>query len=158
MINRSSLLRLIEGGASTRLIALKLDCREATVLRSIIKFVLPTPFRAPRASPRTSPRRVSLEQKAAEQVQRVSAHRKRLKARSIEYKGGRCQLCGYNKCNAALEFHHLNKGEKSFGLSRKGITRSWESIRRELDKCVLICANCHREVEAGVASVPGLKC
>jgi hypothetical protein len=154
MIDKSTLLRLIEDGASTRLIALKLDCSEATVLRSIHKFVLPMPFRAPRASPR----RVSREQKAADQVQRVSAHRKRLKARSIEYKGGRCQLCGYNKCNAALEFHHLNKGEKSFGLSRKGITRSWESIRRELDKCVLICANCHREVEAGVASVPGLKC
>src|SRR5260370_7968421 len=132
--------------------------REVTVFRSIKKFVLPKPFRAPRGSPRTSPRRVSLEQKAAEQVQRVSAHRKRLKARSIEYKGGRCQLCGYNKCNAALEFHHLNKGEKSFGLSRKGITRSWESIRKELDKCVLICANSHLEVEAGVTSVPVLDC
>jgi hypothetical protein len=149
MIDRSTLLRLLEDGASTRLIALKLDCSETTVLHYIHKFALPLPFRAPRASSK----RLSPEQKAAEMVRRVSAHRKRLKARSIEYKGGRCQLCGYNKCNAALEFHHLKKDEKSFGLSRKGITRSWESIRRELDKCVLICANCHREVEAGVRTI-----
>jgi len=52
-----------------------------------------------------------------------------------------------------LEFHHLDKETKSFGLSKKGIIRSWESIKKELDKCVLICANCHREVEAGEKSI-----
>jgi len=76
-------------------------------------------------------------------------HRRRLKTKAIEYKGGKCMLCGYDRCNAALEFHHLDKTTKSFGLSRNGVIRSWESIRTELDKCVLVCANCHREVETG---------
>ena len=72
---------------------------------------------------------------------------------AIAYKGGKCFLCGYHRCNAALEFHHLDKTTKSFGLSRKGIIRSWESIMKELYKCVMICANCHREVEAGVRTM-----
>ena len=94
------------------------------------------------------------EEKAARLVRRVVAHRRKLKARAIEYKGGKCSLCGYNRCNAALEFHHLDPKQKGFGLSRSGITRSWDSIRHELDKCVLICANCHREVEAGARPIP----
>ena len=87
-------------------------------------------------------------------VQKPILHRRRLKAKAIEYKGGKCILCGYDRCSAALEFHHLDRTSKSFGLSRKGIIRSWDSIRKELDKCVLICANCHREVEAGVREIP----
>lgn len=63
-------------------------------------------------------------------------------------------LCGYDKCNAALVFHHLDRTIKTFGLSTKGVIRSWDSMKHELDKRVLICANCHREVEAGVRSVP----
>ena len=77
------------------------------------------------------------------------AHRRRLKAKAIEYKGGKCVLCGYDRCNAALEFHRLDKKAKGFGLSRGGRIRSWESMKKELDKCILVCANCHREVEVG---------
>ncbi len=69
---------------------------------------------------------------------------------SLEYKGNKCQICGYDKCIRALEFHHLKKEEKSFGLSESGLTRSWAKILVELDKCILLCANCHREVEAGL--------
>lgn len=65
-----------------------------------------------------------------------------------------CTLCGYDKCNAALEFHHLDRTIKTFCASTKGVIRSWDSMKHELDKCVPICANCHREVEAGVRSVP----
>jgi hypothetical protein len=43
-------------------------------------------------------------------------HRRRLKAKMVECKGGRCILCGYDRCNAALEFHHLDKTTKTFGL------------------------------------------
>ena len=76
----------------------------------------------------------------------VSLRRKKLREKAIKYKGGKCSLCGYDKCQEALEFHHLDLDSKDFGLSRSGITRSWEKIRDELQKCVLVCANCHREL------------
>ena len=69
---------------------------------------------------------------------------------AIDYKGGRCQLCGYNRCPEALEFHHLETSGKDFGISDKGYTRSWKKIKEELDKCILLCANCHREVHTGL--------
>lgn len=58
------------------------------------------------------------------------------------------KYCGYNKCLAALEFHHPNS-DKDFGLSQKGITRSWEKVKLELDKCELVCCNCHKEIHWG---------
>ncbi len=75
---------------------------------------------------------------------------------SIEYKGGKCQVCGYDKYQGALDLHHLNPKEKEFGIGAKGYTRSWEKVKTELDKCVLVCANCHREVEAGIVQLPGV--
>lgn len=75
----------------------------------------------------------------AEAVQR---RRDKVKLMSIAYKGGKCQCCGYNKYVGALEFHHINSEEKDFGISAKGYTRSWERVKEELDKCILVCANC----------------
>jgi 5-methylcytosine-specific restriction endonuclease McrA len=80
----------------------------------------------------------------------VIKRRKLLKVKSVEYKGGECQVCGYKRCTDALEFHHLNPDEKDFGLSVSGNTRSWEKIKKELDKCILLCSNCHREVHNGL--------
>jgi hypothetical protein len=74
---------------------------------------------------------------------------------AIEYKGGRCIGCGYNRYQGALELHHLNPLEKGFGIGDKGYTRSWIKVKAELDKCVLLCANCHREVAAGIMQLPG---
>ena len=71
----------------------------------------------------------------------------KLKAKAVDYKGGCCVLCGYNRHNVALDFHHLDKSIKTYSISNKIRSRSWEEIKRELDKCVLLCANCHREVE-----------
>lgn len=79
--------------------------------------------------------------------------RRKLKEKAIAYKGGKCMLCQYDRCNAALEFHHKDRRTKAFGLSRNGIIRSWDSIREELDKCILVCANCHREIEAGISVI-----
>lgn len=79
-------------------------------------------------------------------VESVTKRRQKLKEKAILYKGGKCEKCGYNKCNAALDFHHLDPKEKDFALSSKGITRGWERVKNELDKCVLLCANCHREI------------
>ena len=87
-------------------------------------------------------------------IQAVSKRRRKLKGMAIEYKGGKCQICGYSKYQGALDLHHVNPSEKEFSLGHKGYTRSWEKIAQELDKCILLCATCHREVEAGVTQLP----
>lgn len=78
----------------------------------------------------------------------VISWRQRAKLRAIKYKGGCCQICGYDKCVRALSFHHLDASHKDFTIS--GITKSWNAIQSELDKCVLLCANCHAEAHAGL--------
>jgi len=77
-----------------------------------------------------------------------------LKQRAVEYKGGRCALCGYDRALQALTFHH--KTGKSFGIGAKGYTRSWEKAKSELDKCVLVCANCHAEIHARLHDIAAL--
>ena len=79
-------------------------------------------------------------------IKAVSAKRKKLRDQAIAYKGGKCEKCGYNKCHQALEFHHKDSQTKDFGISAKGYTRSWNKIKEELDKCIMVCANCHREI------------
>lgn len=74
----------------------------------------------------------------------VSEARRKLKARAIEYKGGKCIQCGYAKCPAALQFHHTDPTQKDFQIS--GHVKTWEKIRVELDKTILICSNCHFEL------------
>jgi hypothetical protein len=71
-------------------------------------------------------------------------HNKLLKIKSIEYKGGVCNSCGYNKCIDALDFHHVNQSTKKFAIGGS-YNRNWASIKLELDKCELLCSNCHRE-------------
>tara|TARA_Y100000296_G_C4995576_1_gene167572 strand:+ start:40 stop:399 length:360 start_codon:yes stop_codon:yes gene_type:complete len=78
--------------------------------------------------------------------------RRRRKQKAVDYKGGKCKICGYNKCNSSLQFHHIEPGHKDFGFSAKGWTRAWEKQKIELDKCILLCANCHGEVHAGIIS------
>lgn len=85
--------------------------------------------------------------------QRVVEWRRRAKARLVTEAGGGCQLCGYHRCQAALEFHHLDPTKKSFALSLRGVTRSVRELRKEAAKCALLCANCHAEVEVGFNSV-----
>ena len=81
----------------------------------------------------------------------TSGYRSAIRQKLIEYKGGRCQICGYNRCINALEFHHLNPQEKDFTIS--GGTKSFDSLKPEVDKCILVCANCHREIHAGLISL-----
>jgi len=70
-----------------------------------------------------------------------------LKEQAVAYLGGKCRICDYDKCLAALEFHHRDPREKDFVISNK---MSWAAIEPELDKCVLLCATCHRETHAGL--------
>ena len=84
----------------------------------------------------------------------VARRRRRVKELLVKEAGGRCLLCGYDKCQAALHFHHIDPSTKSFGLAKAGITRAIDEVRREAAKCILVCSNCHAEVESGIASVP----
>jgi hypothetical protein len=63
--------------------------------------------------------------------------------------GNKCERCGYDKCAAALEFHHLRDKEQD--LSRMIRSGAISKILKEVEKCILICANCHRELHAGVS-------
>ena len=69
--------------------------------------------------------------------------KRKIKERAVEYLGSTCSVCGYDKSVWALEFHHKDPSIKDFGWgnTRKG----WEKLKPELDKCVLVCTNCHRE-------------
>ena len=84
----------------------------------------------------------------------VKRRRKRLREMAREYSGNKCMICGYNRCPGALDFHHRDPKKKEFGLSDRCLTRSWEKTKKEIEKCVLICANCHREVHAGITQLP----
>lgn len=74
----------------------------------------------------------------------VIKQQRKNKLAMIEYKGGCCQKCGYDKCIAALEFHHIDPSNKDMS-STKFSALSLERAKSELDKCILLCANCHRE-------------
>ena len=86
-------------------------------------------------------------------IKAVAKRCKKIKILAVEYKGGKCQICGYMKCVGALELHHLDPKVKSFGVGDKGYTRAWNTVQKELEKCALLCANCHREVEAGITQL-----
>ena len=87
-------------------------------------------------------------------MERVVRRRRQMKAILVEQAGGRCVLCGYDRCIAGLHFHHVDPDSKQFNLSMQGVTRSLTTARAEMAKCVLLCANCHAEVESGIATVP----
>lgn len=65
------------------------------------------------------------------------------KERALAYMGGKCSSCGYDKCKQALEFHHIDPSTKDVDGEFRGW--SWERIQGELDKCILLCSNCHKE-------------
>ncbi|HUB74807.1 MAG TPA: helix-turn-helix domain-containing protein [Solirubrobacteraceae bacterium] len=85
----------------------------------------------------------------------VIRRRRRVKEILIREAGGRCRLCGYDRCVAALEFHHLDPAAKEFGIAQRG-ARSIDRLRIEVRKCVLLCSNCHAEVESGASSLSGV--
>jgi 5-methylcytosine-specific restriction endonuclease McrA len=84
----------------------------------------------------------------------VARRRRDIKRTLVQEAGGRCVICGYDRAVAALHFHHVDPASKSFGISRAGVTRSIEKARADARKCILLCSNCHAEVEAGVREIP----
>jgi hypothetical protein len=86
-------------------------------------------------------------------VDNVSKRRRKVKQILVDELGGKCIICGYSKYNGALDFHHLKREDKEFGLAEKGSTIAIHRLRNEASKCVLLCKNCHAEVEAGITKL-----
>lgn len=72
--------------------------------------------------------------------------RRAIKKQAVEYLGGKCSVCGYDKCSGALDFHHIDPKLKEFSISRWDKKDFSDELKAELDKCILICSNCHREL------------
>ena len=77
----------------------------------------------------------------------ITSIRHAIKRELVRYKGNKCEICGYNNCIGALQFHHLDSSQKDFELSAKynGGNFDMKSFYKEVDKCQLLCANCHAE-------------
>ena len=171
-LSREDLQPLVERGLTLREIALNLDRSIATVRYWLKRHGMTTTGATPRDAaelPKETMRecarhgrtRAVLEGRgyyrcAACRSEQVVGWRRRAKERLVAEAGGRCALCGYDRYLGALQFHHLERSSKSFGLSVGGITRSIERLREEAAKCVVLCSNCHAEVEGGAAELPGV--
>ena len=89
--------------------------------------------------------------KAREHTKETVARQRTNKRLLVEYKGGKCCICGYNQCDSALDFHHIR--DKAFTISR-AMSRSLNNLKKEADKTILVCRNCHAEIHAGMRVEP----
>ena len=78
--------------------------------------------------------------------ERVMRAQRRKKMFAVEQFGGKCQICGYDKCISALDFHHVDKTSKKENPAYVIMRWSWKKAKTELEKCILVCSNCHREI------------
>ena len=172
-VDRATLAALVAEGLSTRQIAARLALSQTTVRHWLRRYRLRTKrprgpdFRGVRgADPdrkvlrcaRHGPTEFWLESRGSYRCLRcrseaVSRRRRRLKEAMVAEAGGRCSLCGYDRYVGALQFHHRDGAAKTFGLGDRGFTRSLAAVRSEAEKCTLLCANCHSELEAGIVKL-----
>lgn len=82
---------------------------------------------------------------------KISGWRRSIKAQAVAHFGGKCIICGYDRCLRSLTFHHINPKEKEFSISR--LFKSWKKTLPELEKCALVCSNCHGEIHDGLISL-----
>ena len=173
-IERSTLQALLAEGLAIRDMAVRLDRSYSTVRHWLSRHALATP-RAGRLA-ETAPARASGAETVEAtcpihgmtvfirrdqhgfrcrrcRMEAVDRRRRAIKAIVVKESGGACSICGYDRSVKALQFHHLDPSTKSFGLADGGLSRSLERVRAEAAKCVLLCANCHAEVEAGIATI-----
>jgi predicted transcriptional regulator len=170
-IERERLEALVAEGMTTRDMAAELECSQVAVRYWLGKHGLRTLYTERRAAARgareagkATVQRTCDRHGETEYVldysgcyrckrcraERVAKRRRKLKELLVRDAGGRCCLCGYDRYVGALEFHHVNPSEKQLSISNYGTTASLERLREEATKCVLVCSNCHAEVEAGV--------
>lgn len=167
-LQRTDLESLVATGASTRGIASVLGVSQSTVRHWLRRYELTTE-RADRRKDMADERMGLCATHGKSLFRRrknghwrclkcrsryVSDRRRRVKAILIAESGGRCVLCGYDRSVAALQFHHVDPDSKRFELSSRGVAQALEKVREEAAKCVLLCANCHAEVETGIATLP----
>lgn len=179
-LDEDALRELVGRGLSTREIAAELGCSQGTVKYWLRRFDLVTEqAQTRRGAKELRGKYVERRCRAHGHVrfvlegrgyyrctrcrsEQVAVRRRRVKEVLVREAGGACVCCGYDRYIGALEFHHRDPSEKSFGLARGGLTLGIDRMRAEAAKCVLLCANCHAEVEGGLAdatlvahSVPG---
>jgi transposase len=176
-IDREWLEALVRSGASIGEIATEVGRSKGTVRHWLARYGLRTDAARRRASPeetRSAKQAGSLEvtrvcarhgeaQFLLEgrgyyrckrcRSERVAQRRRRLKEILVAEAGGRCRICGYDRSVAALHFHHPERDAKRMAVSASGIAYSLDTLRAEARKCVLLCSNCHAEVENGLATV-----
>jgi transposase-like protein len=174
-IERDRLRALVDEGLSIRRIGAELGVSYTTVRYWLGKHGITTP-RARRLAETAPARLAGAETTEAEcpthgvttfirrgadgfrcrlcRTSAVQRRRREIKRILVVEAGGACVLCGYDRTLGGLHFHHRDPALKAFALSRQGVTRSLESARAEAAKCVLLCSNCHAEVEAGDLQVP----
>jgi transposase len=169
-LTREQLEPLVRRGMSVAQVAAELDRSKATVRHWLKEFDLETVWATRRRAssedvatltldcskhgPTTFRRRRDGGYRCARcQSEAVTKRRRRVKELLVAEAGGACVLCGYDRWIGALEFHHVDPAEKRFSLSHRGVARSIARARAEASKCVLVCANCHAEIEGGVATV-----
>lgn len=80
-------------------------------------------------------------------------HKQKKKRLLVEYKGGKCGVCGYDRCISNLTFHHLDPNEKEVTIAAAITSRSLDYLKKEADKCILLCCRCHGEVHEGLITV-----
>ena len=166
-VARDRLEALVVAGMSTRKIAESLEVSQTTVRYWLKRYGLETTEVARRRMPRERLTGVCATHGVTEyrssggrlmcgkcRAGAVSEWRRRAKRILVDDAGGGCALCGYDRCVAALQFHHVDPSTKRFGLGSRGLAQALDKLREEARKCVLLCANCHAEVEAGVAELP----
>jgi transposase len=171
-LSREPLQALVEEGLSVRQIAAAVDRSPATVRHWLRRYELAT--QPSRYSRRDAPKPQQVLRECPEHgwtgfvrtgavgryrcgrcnSEAVVARRRRIKEILVADAGNACRVCGFDAFVGALQFHHRDPAEKTFALSREGVTRSLAAAREEARKCVLLCANCHAMVEAGLLLVP----
>ena len=162
-MDKQTLIEQINQGLSTWKMAKLNGTSQTTIRNKLKKYGLKTlPISKPTPTTKTCPccretknrdefykykKSSSFYKKCILEINKIN--RQKTKKLAIEYKGGKCIRCGYNRCDAALDFHHVNPKEKegNYFRKRKGFT---EDLRKELDKCVLVCSNCHREIHSSL--------
>jgi transposase-like protein len=170
-IDRAVLEPFIREGWTVRAIADALDSSPTRIRYWVSRYDLATVAAAARAARRASvdgDRRLCHVHGVTDHARRgsgfrcrrcaaeqVSARRRRVKRLLVEEAGGRCVLCGYDRCARALEFHHVEPTSKRFALAHRGLSQSIAKLRAEAAKCVLLCSNCHAEVEDGLVDLQG---
>ena len=88
-----------------------------------------------------------------EHLKDASWIRRLIKDKAVREKGGVCNICHQKYPNAVYDFHHLDPNEKDFNLGNKASTVKWDIVKQEIDKCILVCANCHRMIHSGDISI-----